>query len=341
MMSNFNTIYSFLKFNSDFLPAGINPLAILNKSMGICFMLSLNLFLGSCGDIPEISDDLLDGKVIFDPSLLSPEDYLISLSNPNPTAEEASRPVFIMCHGYSASTFEWQEFQDWSGNTDEYFISRVLLGGHGRTYEDFKSSSWHDWQQAIFDEYESLLDAGYTNLHLVGSSTSGALILEAFGAGYFKGKTAPKSVLLVDPIVIPSDKILPLIGILGPLVGYTETENTPGEKTYWYTYFPQETLQELQSVIKKVRKDLQNGIDLPSQSLLKVYKSTHDSNADPASAVLIYKGVTPTNQLVIEMIDSKLHVFTRLQFREEAVTDKDRMLQEKTFEDMVKIALSR
>lgn len=208
-------------------------------------LVCLHLMLVSCEVSLEISDDLLDGKIIFDPSLLSPENYLVSQGDPNPTVEQASRPVFIMCHGFSASTFEWQEFVDWSGDTEDYYVSRVLLGGHGRTYEDFKSASWKDWQQAIFDEYEALVEAGYSNLHLVGSSTSGALILEAVSSGYFDGKTAPNSILLVDPIVVPSDKVLPLIGVLGPLIGYTEAENTQGERTYWYNYRPYETLREL------------------------------------------------------------------------------------------------
>jgi carboxylesterase len=318
-----------------------NFVPYLIKSNWISLMFSLSLLMGSCMDNPEISDDILDGKIIFDPSVLNPENYLVSVSNPNPTAEQATRPVFIMCHGYSASTFEWQEFVDWSGNTEDYYISRVLLGGHGRTFEEFKSASWKDWQQAIFDEYEALLDAGFTNLHLVGSSTSGALILEAIAAGYFEGKRAPSSILLIDPIVIPSDKMLPLIGVLGPLIGYTEAENTLGEKTYWYNYRPQETLRELQSVVKKVRKDLQNGFDLPSESFMKVYKSTQDSSADPVSAVLIHKGINSKSQLEIKMIDSGLHVFTRLQFREEPISDKDKQLQEQTFMDMVRIAFSR
>ncbi|MEQ8469720.1 MAG: esterase [Marinoscillum sp.] len=313
-----------------------------NKGLVLATWVSLTAVFCSCDADPVITEDLLDGQMIFDSSILYPERYLVSVSNPSPTSEEATRPVIIMCHGYSASTFEWQEFVDWSGDTEDYSVSRVLLGGHGRTYEDFRSSSWHDWQQAIFDEYEALLSAGYTNLHLVGSSTSGALILEALSSGYFADKIPPGSVVLVDPIVIPSAKILPLIGVLGPLIGYSTSENTDGEKVYWYTYRPQETLQELQAVIKRVRKNLQRGFKLPSGSYLKVFKSISDGNADPVSAVLIYKGIDQqnTDQVEVDMIDSDLHVFTRLDFREEEVSAKDQLLQEQTFADMVQIVLT-
>ncbi|RZS97704.1 hypothetical protein [Cecembia calidifontis] len=126
-------------------------------------VLSFLLIHGSCDTTPEITDAMLDGKLIFDPSLDRPEDFLLSLSKPNPTPAEASKPVFILMHGYSASTFEWEEFRTWSANTPDYFLSFVLLGGHGRTYEDFKRATWRDWQNSIRQEYERLVAAGYTN----------------------------------------------------------------------------------------------------------------------------------------------------------------------------------
>ncbi|WP_245803652.1 alpha/beta hydrolase [Algoriphagus marinus] len=327
----------------DKLPASVqieNFLRFIPRALN-AILLALIISISSCGDPSEISDELLDGKIIFDPSLLAPENYLTSLKYPNPSPSEATKPVLILCHGYSATTFEWSEFIEWTGNPNAYYTSSVLLGGHGRTYEEFKSSNWHDWQQAIFDEYEALIAAGYTNIHLVGSSTSGALILEAISSGYFNGKTAPKSVFLVDPIVLPSDKILPLIGFLGPLIGYTEASNTPGEESYWYTYRPQKTLQELQEVIKKVRQDLQSGIKLPAQTSLNVFKSTNDSSADPVSAVLIQKGVSPSNQLNVTMVNSRLHVFTRLKFRKEEISAADKQNQVQTFQRIVELALSK
>jgi len=39
------------------------------------------------------------------------------------------------------------------------------LGGHGRTYADFKNSSWEDWQEPIMTEYNALLAKGYTNIN--------------------------------------------------------------------------------------------------------------------------------------------------------------------------------
>jgi carboxylesterase len=292
------------------------------------------LFL-SCGSEPEILDSYLDGDVIFDPSLYSPSDYLVSHALPKPDPIQAATPVIIVSHGYSASTFEWDEFREWNDGSSNLFISQVLLGGHGRTYDDFKNSTWKDWLEPILTEYERLVAAGYSNINFAGSSTSGALLLNILRSGYFNGKITPKNIFLIDPIVIPSNKSLTIVGVVGPMLGYTLSGNSSEEDTYWYHFRPQETLQELMKLINIVRKDLEDGITLPIGCNLKVYKSISDPTADPASAVLIYKGLkTASGEKVdVEMIDSKLHVFTRLNLRN-AVTTKDIQNKENTFLDM-------
>lgn len=108
--------------------------------------------------------------------------------------------------GYSATTFEWQEFQDWSVNPS-YRVSQVLLGGHGRDYDAFKNSTWEDWRSSITSEYEKLIAQGYTKISLVGSSTGGTLLLELVNSGYFYNRLHPKNIFLVDPIVVPSNKL--------------------------------------------------------------------------------------------------------------------------------------
>lgn len=66
-------------------------------------------------------------------------------------------PVLIAAHGYSASTFEWDELRKYADSVKSgILISQVLLGGHGRTYQDFKNSTWRDWQASILNEYKNL-----------------------------------------------------------------------------------------------------------------------------------------------------------------------------------------
>ena len=119
----------------------------------ILIIISLFIF-ASCGKDPEIEKTSLDSGLFFDQSIFSPEKYLVSASNPNPTSAEALKPVIIAIHGYGATTFEWDEFRTFKGNRTDFSISQVLLGGHGRDYQDFKNSTWRDWQKPIITEFE-------------------------------------------------------------------------------------------------------------------------------------------------------------------------------------------
>ncbi len=305
--------------------------------MKISFSLLVLVVVGlACSSEPTITKDMLDGGTLFDPSLYNPEKYLVSKAMPNPTPEQAKKPVIIACHGYSASTFEWDEFRSWSAGRTDFHLSQVLLGGHGRSYGEFRTSTWHDWQAAIMDEYSQLEKAGYQNISLLSSSTSGALLLELVASGYFNNHIKPRNLLLVDPIVIPSDKSLSLIGVLGPMLGYIETKQSAAEDKVYYHFRPQETLQQLQKLLTVVRQDLETGITLPSACTLKVYKSKKDPTADPVSAVLIYQGTQTADgkPVNVELIDSDLHVYTRLKLRD-SVTAKDQQNQIAAFTDIV------
>ncbi len=299
---------------------------------------ALLFFISACSKSPTIDNvTMLDGNIIFDQSLYVPAKYLVSASIVTPTAAQKSTPVIIAAHGYSASTFEWDEFQTYIKTKGDVLVSQVLLGGHGRTYDDFKNSTWKDWQTPIMNEYNALRAKGYTNISFAGSSTSCPLMLDLI-----KNNSIPnnglKHIFLVDPIIIPSDKLLTLIGFLGPMLGYVESSLTPMEEGRYYHFRPQETLKELLSIIDKSRKDLQKGYKLPIGTNLKVYKSIKDPTADAVSAVLIDKGLKKSDgtDINIEMIDSDVHVVTRLNAREN-VTQKDRDIQTRVFDDMYRL----
>jgi carboxylesterase len=114
----------------------------MNKSnLLIVFLIAIVSY--SCSD-PAITDDLLDGNVILIRHYTIPNNSWC-LKTPNPTASDLDKHIILAVHGYSASTFEWQEFADWSAPSSSYRISQVLLDGHGRDYESFKASTWQDW----------------------------------------------------------------------------------------------------------------------------------------------------------------------------------------------------
>ncbi|HKO77634.1 MAG TPA: hypothetical protein VJU52_10470 [Flavobacterium sp.] len=286
----------------------------MNKSY-LFFLFAIGSLFYSCSD-PTITDDLLDGNVIFDPSLYNPEQFLVSAKYPNPTPEDLSKHIILAVHGYSATTFEWQEFKDWS-NESTYRISQVLLDGHGRDYDSFKASKWEDWRSAITDEYEKLIALGYTKISIAGSSTGGTLILELVKSGYFNSHLPPKNLFLIDPIVVSSNKLQSIIGIVGPMIVYAESDQTSEENKYWYRFRPYQTIDELNDVMKVVRKGLENGMTLPVGTYFKVFHSLHDPVASTTSTVLIYKGLKTSTGTHIDaqLMDSDIHVFTRLSLR--------------------------
>lgn len=301
------------------------------------YFILFTLILISCSKTdknPPIDNAIdLDGTLINDSSLTNPERFLQSAKITNPSDQDKNTPVYICVHGYSATTFEWIEFRDFVKQQGNAFTSLVLLGGHGRDYTDFKNASWEDWQQPILDEINKLTNLGYKNLYLVGSSTACPLILDALNSS--KLTTNIKGIYFIDPIVVPSNKTLSLVNGVGPMLGYTVTEFEQGEVGFWYKFRPYQSLKQLNTVTQEVRKQLENGIacNVP----LTVYKSSKDGSADPISAVLIDKGVemNGTANKTIKMVESDLHVFTRLKGRN-TYTTKDLENQQNIFTEILK-----
>lgn len=297
------------------------------------FLLILNI---SCNKTPDIDNEtMLDGNQIFDLSIVFPQDYLMSAKYSEPTEVQKNTPVIIAAHGYSASTFEWDELRTFADSAGTFNVSQVLLGGHGLNYEAFKIATWQDWQSSIITEYKKLDSLGYKKIYLVGSSTGAPLIINMVKSGFLRESTLPKGIFLIDPIVVSSNKTLTLVSALGPILGYTTTELDAGEEGFWYVYRPQESLKQLMNLIDMTRQDLEKGIELPGGTFLKTFKSKSDATADPVSAVMIYKGMQmyDGNKTEVEIVDSKLHVFTRLAGRDN-VTNADKNLQKKTFKEM-------
>ncbi|MBC7847897.1 MAG: esterase [Flavobacterium sp.] len=286
----------------------------MNK-LSFLLLVLITIVFNSCSD-PKITDDLLDGNVIFEPSLYNPEQFLVSAKYPAPTPLDLSKHIILVIHGYSATTFEWQEFKDWS-NESTYRISQVLLDGHGKDYNSFKASQWEDWRSAITDEYEKLIAMGYTKISIAGSSTGGTLILELVKSGYFNSHLPPKNLFLIDPIVVPTSKLQSITSIVGPMLVYVESDQSTQENKYWYRFRPYETINELNDVMKTVRKGLEDGMTLPPGTYLKAFHSLHDPVASTTSTVLIYKGLKTSTgtHIDVQLMDSDIHVFTRLNLR--------------------------
>jgi carboxylesterase len=304
----------------------------MNKFL-VYILLSL-IFLQACkkeDKMPPINEAVdLDGMLINDSSLANPAGFLLSAAAQQMPQVDKNKAVVIAVHGFTATTFEWLEFSEFAENND-FYVSRILLGGHGRNYETFKNSTWENWQEPMIAEYNLLRSMGFTNISLAAVSTGCPVILDAVSEGKLNPDVL-KNIYLIDPIIIPSNKSLSLIPVAGSLLGYSEAFPAEGENGFWYKYRPYQALQQLNDLTKKLRKDLEKGIKLPAGVNLWVFKSNQDDAADPLSAVLINKGIKKSNGENINVIvfESDLHVITRLRGRG-SFTARDIEIQQEVF----------
>jgi len=305
-------------------------------------LLSIALFSG-CGITPiEYDDTMLDGDVYQDTSLTDPT-FLLS-HHPQLDTFDRDKPVIICVHGYTATTFEWVEFRDFAHEDNRVYTSLVLMGGHGLNIDEFEKSTWEQWQKPVMKEYDRLVDEGFTHIGLAGSSTGGAVLLEYLGRGAFDNKEVkPEEFYFIDAIVVPSDKLLHIIGIVGPILGNSPSDpQNDLQRRHWYRNRPTSTLAELNELIERVQGQLEKGITLPDGAHAKCYKAEKDGLADPVSALLMYKGIKESDggRIDVEIVPTGFHVFTQLAAREN-VTDKDRELQQRVFKEMVDRAVAR
>jgi len=287
-------------------------MGMIRKVCCVCIGLG-TLFLVACAK-PEIVDGVsLESASVTDSSLLDPGAYLVSVADSLADTALVEVPVAVAFHGFSASTYEWIEYKRFSDSIGASRFSLPLLGGHGRDYSDFKNASWEDWLAEPLQEYRTLSERGYQHLDLVCSSTGCPLILKAFQSGKFKGLTPPRNLIMIDPIIAPSPKLLTIVDIVGPVIQNVKSSCTDIEMAHWYCNRPQEALDELMELLSATRRDLEDGITAPLGTQVLVYKSKQDGSADPISALMIYQGLRESDgsKVDVRLVDSKIHVFTR------------------------------
>ena len=286
---------------------------------------------------PACMDSWMDGPMHDDPIHAGDPTIRLSTRIPNPDSITLRKRVIIAVHGYTASTYEWKEFRQYAENDTSVLVSLVLLGGHGADLQDFQNSTWEDWGRPILEEFSALARMGYGNISLICSSAGCPLILEYVHDRAFDTLPFPRHLLMIDPIVVPTAKLLSAANLIGPLLGNNQNlGDTPEEQKNWYQNRPAETLAELYELINLVKNQLENGFRLTPGTRCKVWKSLHDASVDPVSALLIYKGLrlADGSRIEAELVSSKLHVFTRLAGRISA-TAADTILQQRVFGEIL------
>jgi len=250
---------------------------------------------------------------------------------------DLNRPVIIACHGFSASTAEWKEFKTYAEANSNVYVQLVLLGGHGRNLKAFKKATWQEWRQPIIDTITYYKAQGFKNIHVIGSSASGPLILSLASTDVLNSKSI-KSVIFVDPFIIPKPKSFEWIDtpaswfVRNIPVHWGESEDRP---KYFYVHYPIAALKELKKLVDRIRVKLDRKIVLPSWISVAIFQSENDPVSDSAGANLLAQQLSPFPDLY--MVDSTLHVFTRSIGQEPKLWGpKDVTNQQWAFDEIIK-----
>ena len=232
-----------------------------------------SLFIGGCQQEKKslIQSQWLDAEGTVGVSI-SDSRYRLSSRYQNPTKEQLNIPVVITVHGFTATTKEWSEFVhqvDRDFNEDgQIYVSSVLLGGHGRDYETFNKSSWREWGEPILSEYKRLVEQGYKNISLAGSSTGGTLILNHLANNRFE--PMPRNLFFIDSLVELGDKRFALVPYLYPFLSdrlNSKRMNDPVSYRNWYIVTPKKSLNELAYLVKETKGCLDKGVYLDKETL--------------------------------------------------------------------------
>ena len=223
-------------------------------------LILIAIFISSCSSKLGSLSGTLDEPDIKDASITHTSYKVSERLNVS-----TSNPIVIAVHGYTASSYEWEEFLHYADGyipesstypnqstpytpTKNILVSVVLLGGHGLSLDEFRESKWEDWAKPIVDEYNALVSKGFTNISIAGSSTGGTLILEKLRQNAFS--PAPKNVFLIDSLVIPKNKMLHLVPYLYNLVSDQQNDDgTAEEKPNWYGTNPKEAMVQFKNVL--------------------------------------------------------------------------------------------
>ncbi len=216
-----------------------------------------------------------------------------------------------------------------------------MLGGHGDNIEVFTTTTWQDWGYPILEEYGALVALGFSRISIAATSAGVPLVLEPFASEKLKELPPPRHLFFVDPFIIPQDKNLNLIPLVGFIVGNVleyDENTTEAELFNWYRNRPYQTLIQLNKLIKRVRKLLKKNIVLDPATKVKIYQSKEDGTSDPKGATLLANGLRhPVNQSFVELeyVESSNHVFIQgLARNSENWTSLDVKLQKRVFSEM-------
>jgi alpha-beta hydrolase superfamily lysophospholipase len=209
---------------------------------------------------------------------------LLSQVRPHPTTAALARPVAVVTHGYSTTTWDTEPVAA-ALEARGVKVSRVCLGAHGTSIQDFEASDWHTWEAPIVAEYRALRAQGYRHVGVFGHSTGATLWLRALADG--KLRVAPDQVVLLAPLIdfSPITGLIELVGVAPYLnVRGIERPVGGGSKGHTYRFRPMTTLRSLSELTAGLHRRLARGLALPAATKVLIIQGDADPVVSPRGA---------------------------------------------------------
>jgi carboxylesterase len=132
----------------------------------------------ACSSEPTITKEMLDGGTLFDPSIYKPENYLVSKAIPNPTPSKPNDRSLLPATATRPQPLSGMSCAPGLQAEPIFSCRRCCSAVTGAATMNSGNRPGTTGSRPIMDEYDRLEKAGYKNISLLGSSTSGALLLE-------------------------------------------------------------------------------------------------------------------------------------------------------------------
>ena len=245
----------------------------------------------------------------MDSALLDPT-ALVSNRIDQPTAMQKDQTVCVLVHGFSASSFEFEDLkQRMLAKDPTLLFSSVVMGGHGRNYEAFRLATHEDWLAPIKKELQDLTVKGYKNVMLFGVSTGATGIMHLALTGHLDDVPI-RQIILMDPYILPVNKSLHLVPWLKYIIPNTrllDVDDT--DVRHWYTNRPSQALHELLRLVKRTQANLRehSGAFLAP---VRIYTARLDPIADTRGADMILNALG-ADVVSIDRYESNHHVLIK------------------------------
>lgn len=219
-----------------------------------------------------------------------------------PYAADGGPIGVVVSHGFTGSPFSMRPWAQ-SLAAAGYTVRLPLLPGHGTTWQDCNSATWHDWYATIEATYDELAQR-CERVFAVGLSMGGTLVTRL---AELKGD-AVAGIVLVNPAYATTRvdaKLAPLLKHVvksRPGIGSDIKNATVTEGGYDRTPVP--AFVELQKLWKITRADFAK-ITAP----VLMYRSVEDHVVEPLSSTLLVAGAINTTVTEVLLHDS-YHVAT-------------------------------